>query len=210
MAFRVALALVMAVAVVLLALLPGPADAAGIPRAALAYRSELIRATRYEGGLSAPVALFAAQAHQESRWDARARSGAGAGGLAQFMPDTATWFGGVRPDLGAPDVWNPAWALRAMIAYDYWLLARVAGDTSLDRWCFVLSAYNGGLGWVRRDQRLAARVGFDPGRWRENVAAVNAGRSAAAWRENRGYPERILTELQPRYEAAGWGPGVRS
>ncbi|EKQ0929484.1 lytic transglycosylase domain-containing protein, partial [Salmonella enterica] len=45
--------------------------------------------------------------------------------------------------------------------------------------------------------------GLDSTRWFGHVATVNAGRSAANWRENRHYPQRILRELAPRYLT--WG-----
>ncbi|ECE0876963.1 lytic transglycosylase domain-containing protein, partial [Salmonella enterica subsp. enterica] len=45
--------------------------------------------------------------------------------------------------------------------------------------------------------------GLDDARWFGSVETVNAGRSAAAWRENRHYPQRILRELAPRY--LSWG-----
>jgi len=52
-------------------------------------------------GLEAPVALFAAQVHQESGWREDARSPVGALGLAQFMPGTAAWIAQLYPaDLG--------------------------------------------------------------------------------------------------------------
>ncbi|ECW2123781.1 lytic transglycosylase domain-containing protein, partial [Salmonella enterica] len=67
----------------------------------------------------------------------------------------------------------------------------------------TLSAYNGGLGWVNRDRKLARSRGLDDTRWFGGVETVNAGRSAANWRENRHYPQRILHELAPRY--LSWG-----
>jgi hypothetical protein len=70
----------------------------------------------------------------------------------------------------------------------------------------ALAAYNGGLGWVWRDQALAKRQGLDPARWWNSVETVNAGRSLAAKRQNTGYPRAILLKRQPKYLA--WGPGV--
>jgi hypothetical protein len=70
----------------------------------------------------------------------------------------------------------------------------------------TLSAYNGGLGWISRDQALASRQGLDPLVWFGSVERVNAGRSAANWRENRAYPQHIIYTHQPRY--ATWGGTV--
>ena len=50
--------------------------------------------------------------------------------------------------------------------------------------------------------------GLDAARWFGAVATVNAGRSAAAWKENRNYPRIILQERQYAYIKAGWGPGI--
>ena len=77
------------------------ARAAQPPQAALQYRDDVIRNARLEWGLSAPVADFAAQLHQESGWRPDAVSPAGAQGLAQFMPATADWISQLMPDLTA-------------------------------------------------------------------------------------------------------------
>lgn len=178
------------------------------PREAMAHRSLLIRSARVELGLAAPVATLAAQVEQESGWNQAARSAVGAQGLAQFMPATASWFGGLRPDLGAAEPYNPAWALRAMAAYDAWLLDRTSAATTCEHWAMALSAYNGGLGWIRRDALQAAADGLDPARWWGHVETVNAGRARLAFAENRGYPRRILLRLEDSYESSGWGKGV--
>lgn len=194
-------------AVLLLAAAIAPARAEAIPAEAQRHRSVLIRAARYEWGLAAPTATFAAQVHQESRWRENARSPVGAQGLAQFMPATTRWFGGLRPDLGRANAWNPGWALRALSAYDRWLWERVRAATPRDRMAKALSGYNGGLGWVYRDEALARGQGLDAARWWGGTAEVNAGRASAAWRENRGYPDRIILRLEPLYSRAGWGLG---
>ncbi|HCE7275446.1 TPA: transglycosylase SLT domain-containing protein, partial [Pseudomonas aeruginosa] len=91
-----------------------PAFAADrIPTAAEQYRRTLVRSAHAGWGLSAPIATFAAQVHQESRWRADARSPVGAQGLAQFMPGTAEWIAGLYPAvLGTNQPFNPGWALR--------------------------------------------------------------------------------------------------
>ncbi len=174
-----------------------------IPAAALKYRSEVIRATRAEWGLNAPVARIAAQVNAESRWRENARSPVGARGLAQFMPATEQWYGGLRPDLGKADAWNPGWSLRAMAGYDRWLYERVRGATPCDRMDKAQGSYNSGLGWTYKDEALAAKTGLDPGLW-DSLAAVNAGRTVAAKWETNIYVKRIRG-LEPVY--LPFGPG---
>lgn len=181
------------------------ARAAQPPQAALQYRADVIRNARLEWGMSAPVADFAAQLHQESGWRPDAVSPVGAQGMAQFMPATADWISQLVPGLNSREPFNPAWAIRALVSYDRWLWQRVSAANSCERMAMTLSGYNGGLGWVQRDKRLAVQNGLDGTRWFEHVATVNAGRSAANWRENRHYPQRILHELAPRYLT--WGGG---
>lgn len=203
--------LVLACSVLLIFAVSGctPAYADEIPQAAKSYQRTLIRTSHALWGLDAPVATIAAQIHQESRWLSQARSPVGAEGLAQFMPATSDWFAELYPQhLGERQPYNPAWAMRAMVLYDKWLYARIQTVSPCEKWAMVLSAYNGGLGWVYRDQRLASAKGADKQVWFDSVERFNAGRSAANWKENRGYPRRILLRWEPLYERAGWGQGV--
>ena len=140
-----------------------------IPTQAERYRALLIREARVIWGMDAPVATFAAQIHQESMWRADAVSRAGAQGLAQFMPATARWLPSVAPRTGEPLPLNPSWSIRAMLEYDRWLYQRIPAAPVCDRWAMTLSAYNGGLGWLRRDRALAAEYGLDSSRWERYV-----------------------------------------
>ncbi len=181
---------------------------AQVPREAARYQASLVRAARAVWGLQAPTATFAAQVHQESAWRPNAVSQVGAAGMAQFMPTTSRWISGLYPELAGNQPFNPAWALRALVTYDRWLHERTRGASACEHLAMVLSAYNGGLGWVNRDKTLASGKGLDPLVWFGSVEHVNAGRTAAAWRENRDYPRRILLRTEPVYVAAGWGLGV--
>jgi membrane-bound lytic murein transglycosylase MltF len=85
--------------------------------------------------------------------------------------------------------YNPSWSMRALAQYNWWHWQRITGTASdCERMAFVLSAYNGGLGWVQKDRKLASGRGLDASRYWNHVEKVNAGRSAANFRENRGYP----------------------
>ena len=188
------------------------ACAAEPPARAMQYQRDLTREARAVWGLNAPVAVMAAQVHQESAWRRDAESPY-AQGLAQFTPDTAEWMAELYPVLDPVDVWHPQWALRALVRYDRLLWERYAtpAATACDRWAFTLSSYNGGAGWVQRDRRQCRASqrcpACDPARWWGHVEDTPDPRRADwAVHENRGYPRRILLMLQPRYTR--WGPGV--
>lgn len=189
-----------------LLLLAAVAEAQTIPRAALQYQRALIGNARLVWGLDAPIAVMAAQVHQESSWRANAQSKY-ASGLAQFTPGTADWISQRYPDLGVNQPFEPAWALRALARYDKFLYDRQASAVNeCDRWAFVLSSYNGGEGNVNRDKRLCGGMSCcDPSRWWGHVELYSP-RADWAFRENRGYPRVILLQRQPPYRA--WGPGV--
>ena len=173
-----------------------------VPRDAQRYQLTLKREAQLAWGLGAPVATFAAQVHQESRWRLDARSPVGAVGLAQFMPATSDWIGGVSPDLAERAPTNPTWALRAMVTYDKWLADRVTADDECQDMAFALSAYNGGLGWVYKRQRLSQRPGVCLGQ----TCAINPGVSTSSQAENQRYPELILLNYTPLYQS--WGTGA--
>lgn len=174
-----------------------------IPQQAYLYRRQLVREARVQWGMTAPIPRLAAQIHQESGWREGARSGAGALGLAQFMPGTAEWISRIYPaDLGENQPLDARWAIRALVTYDRWLWDRLdafrLGD---DRWGAALASYNGGLGHIQREQRMAE--GCDNSRY---FCCVQSQCRRADWacRENTQYPARILFILEPRYEKAGW------
>jgi soluble lytic murein transglycosylase-like protein len=181
---------------------PGGEERIEIPPTSYLYRFKLEREVSARFGSTAHVARVAGQVHIESHWKPDARS-ATAQGMAQFIPATAAWLQSVCPEIGAPDPWDPNWSVRAVVCYDQWLYARVAGATACDAWAFTLSGYNGGPGWVDRDKRRAAANGADPARWFDSVDRFSA-RGKAAFAENRVYVSRILRVLEPAYLGAGW------
>lgn len=183
-----------------------------VPQEAKAHQRLLTRIAYRHWGLGAPVALFAAQIHQESSWrgDAKSRY---ADGWAQFTPATADWIVTLYPealgDQAAP--YSAPWAFTAMVLYDKRLFQRVkpwyARDvTECDSWAMALSQYNGGPGWLARDRRLTEASGDDPDKWFGHVEFYSK-RADWALKENRGYPRRILLKLEPLYLDAGW-PGA--
>lgn len=188
---------------------PIPVAEAAIPRpelpdAAWRYERLLIRSALAEFGSDRYVSALAAQVEQESAWDCTARSRF-ADGCTQFTPTTASWFEeGPGRDLGKARPFDAAWALPAMSRYMAWIDKRIDDTASeCDQWAMNLSAYNGGLGWVKRDRRLCVIDGCDPSRWWGHVEN-HSNRAAWAIKENRGYPRRILKTLTPKYVAGGY------
>jgi soluble lytic murein transglycosylase-like protein len=171
------------------------------PAEAQHYKLTLRREAQLAWGLQAPVATFAAQVHQESHWNINARSAVGAQGLAQFMPSTTQWIGGLTPSLGERAAYNPTWSLRALVTYDHWLAVRINALDECQRMAFALQAYNSGLGWVYKRQRLSPT----PGQCLGAACSINPGVTPASQREAEGYPRLILQRWEPLY--AGWGLG---
>lgn len=156
-----------------------------------------------EWGVDASPARLAAQLHQESSWNPKARSSVGAEGLAQIMPTTGKWLAQQFPQIGTYDPWDAAWSARAAAVYDHWLLQRNQGAGSCSSWAFAFSAYNGGETLLHKEQVLAAQHGKDSKRWFGNTANYSA-RTQANWQQNRDYVHRILIVLEPAYIKAGW------
>lgn len=201
--------LLLALAVTVLVLVPTVADAqparpSAMPAAAATHQLALRREAQRVWGLAAPVATFAAQVHQESRWRADARSPVGALGMAQFMPATAAWISKLDAGLAANTPMNPTWALRALVVYDQWLHQRVrTSANACERMAFTLAAYNGGLGWVYKRQQQAPAKGVNPAVCLGAACDINPGITPASQRENAHYP-RVILANEATY--ARWGP----
>jgi membrane-bound lytic murein transglycosylase F len=104
--------------------------------------------------------LLASQSYQESKFDPRARSWAGASGLLQLMPRTAAEFK-VRNSTDPKE--NVAGAVRFLgWLTNYWT-KRI--DDPEERLKFILASYNTGSGHVEDAQRLAEQAGDDPTKW---------------------------------------------
>lgn len=196
-------------ALIAIALMVSGIASAGVPEACRQYQRQITAEARELFGLNAPISVLAAQIQQESACRVDALSYVGASGLAQFMPATAKDMARIYPtELGPADPTNPRWALKAQARYMRDLTRAAQGKTECDTWAFGLASYNGGLGWLRRDQRICrAKPACDASTWFGNVEKYST-RSAGAFKENRGYPKRIILILAPRYEAAGYGRNV--
>jgi soluble lytic murein transglycosylase-like protein len=96
-----------------------------------------------------PLRVFAAQIAQESSWDPRAESPAGAQGIAQFTPQTWADYGLDGDGDGRKDVWNPADALPAAATLNCRNRRYVAAVEG-NRLELTLAAYNAGATAVLR------------------------------------------------------------
>ena len=102
------------------------------------YRGEYLELARSAARRHrVPEDLFLRLVQQESGWNARARSHAGAMGLAQLMPGTARY-------LGVRDAWDPYQNLDGGARY-----LREQYD-EFRSWRLALAAYNAGPEAVRR------------------------------------------------------------
>ena len=153
-------------------------------------------------GLDAPVPMFAGQIHQESGWRADVTAWDNGRGLAQFMDGTAAQVARSFPDLGAPNPYNPLWAMRAMVRFDGWLYARVKGDNPCERWAAALKSYNAGLGHVQRSQAASK----SPGVWFGVTEYVPNRQSPQNFEYSRTYPRKIIFNHQKVYSS--WGSPV--
>lgn len=172
---------------------------AAMPTAALQYRATLTREAQAVYGVGAPIPMFAGQIHQESGWRPGVTAWDNGRGLAQFMDATTQMVVRAYPELGAPDPYNPRWAIRALVRYDAWLYARVKGGTPCERWAAALKGYNAGLGFVQRAQSHSPL----PLRWFGTTEWINRGQSPKNFEYSRVYPRWILFKHQPLY--TGWG-----
>ena len=98
--------------------------------------------------------LLASQIYQESKFDPQAESWAGAIGLMQLLPETASMY-------GASDVYNPKESIQAGVNYLLWLdkmWAKKVPDPK-ERIKFVLASFNVGQGHVLDARQLARKYG---------------------------------------------------
>lgn len=96
-----------------------------------------------------PPRIFAAQIAAESSWDPQAQSGAGAQGIAQFMPKVWAQYGIDANNDGVASVWDPTDAIHSaslLNCVNRGLVKDVAGKRLEN----TLAAYNAGFNAVRK------------------------------------------------------------
>jgi len=164
--------------------MPGLAMSLGgtlLKRQGVRYDAALYPIPRWrpEGGFQVDPALLFAIARQESQFDPSARSGKGATGLMQLMPDTARRIAGQhRTSLATDDLLDPEINLTLAEKLVHGLLGNDAVKGNLFR---LAVAYNGGAGNLVKWQREANFRG-DPLMYIETIPAA----------ETRAFVERIM------------------
>ncbi len=116
--------------------------------------------------------LAAAQGFQESHLKQNARSRAGAVGIMQLLPRTAR-----DPNVGIPDIHKAEANIHAGIKYLDFLRRQYFSEPGIDdinRQLFALAAYNAGPSRIVAARGKAAKQGYDPDVWFDNVELVVA------------------------------------
>lgn len=111
--------------------------------------------------------LTAAQIHQESLWNAKAKSWI-AGGLMQFTK--RTWEGETKDFIEPVNMFDPYDSIRVGVAYqkklysNRWLRAyfkkKIFKTAFPHRYAAALAGYNGGLGWVLKAMKKSGKTAW--------------------------------------------------
>ena len=136
--------------------------------------------------------LIVAQMYQESRFNPRAVSDAGAVGLMQLLPTTAD-------EIGITELYRPAASIEAGVRYLNSQYQRLDPELTFeDRIWFSLAAYNAGFGRLQQARSRAAAMGLDPDRWFDNVekAMLSMADDTAC---HCGQPVAYVREIRARY-----------
>ncbi|MEJ2531158.1 MAG: transporter substrate-binding domain-containing protein [Halioglobus sp.] len=167
---------------------------------------------KYGEQYSIDYLMVAAQGYQESRLDQNARSHAGAIGVMQMLPSTAR-----DPNVGIPNIEEVDSNIHAAVKYLEFLRERYFSDPGIDdfnRTLLALATYNMGPRNMINVRNKAAKLGYDPDVWFDNVevvAAKNIGREPVQYVANIfkyyiGY--RLSTEQELRRQAARERAGI--
>lgn len=107
--------------------------------------------------------LLAAQCYQESTFDPKAHSWAGACGLMQIMPETANLLG-----LSEQQIYEPEANISAAIKYIAQLNEKFRDiPNKAERTSFVFASYNGGYHHIRDAMALAEKYGKIKYSWKD-------------------------------------------
>ena len=147
--------------------------------------------------------LIVSQIYQESGFDPKSVSFAGARGLLQVLPRTARELG-VDPER----LHEPEPGIHAGVRYLKWTRERFPDLPVGEQLLFALASYNAGAGHVRDGRRLANRLGLNGSLWFDNVeqAMLKLSEPHYARQAVHGYVRGVevvhyVREIHDRYRA---------
>ncbi len=146
--------------------------------------------------------LLVAQMYQESRFDPKKKSWAGALGLMQVLPRTAK-------EMGFTNLKDPETSIHAGVKYLDWVRGLFSSELPVtDRMWFSLASYNAGAGHVHDARRLARKKGWSENRWFGHVerAMLLLSKRKYARKARFGYvrgrePVNYVREIRDRFNA---------
>lgn len=127
---------------------------------------------KYAGQYDFDYLMIGAQAFQESGLDHSKRSSAGAIGVMQMLPSTAS-----DPNVGIPDIEKLDKNIHAGTKYLRFIVDRYFTDEAMDdtnKMLFAFASYNAGPARISSLRNKAAKMGLDPNVWFHNVEVVAA------------------------------------
>ena len=125
---------------------------------------------KYAGKYDIDYLLMMAQGYQESRLDQQAKSAVGAVGVMQLMPETGK-------QMGVGDISQLEPNIHAGVKYLKFVEDTYFADAPMDpmvKALFAFASYNAGPNRIQELRKEAARRGYDPNRWFQNVEYVVA------------------------------------
>ncbi|AJR05523.1 lytic transglycosylase F [Photobacterium gaetbulicola] len=114
--------------------------------------------------------IIAAQAYQESGFDQSKRSHAGAIGIMQVLPQTAS-----EPYINIRNIQHIENNIHAGVKYMDFIRENYVDDDETDelnQLYFALASYNAGPNRIRRLRKVAEERGYDPTIWFNNVEVI--------------------------------------
>jgi membrane-bound lytic murein transglycosylase F len=160
---------------------------------------------KYSKQFSFDPYLMIAQMYQESRFNPKAESFAGAKGLFQIMPVTMSQL-----NIQEHDIIDPEIGIKAGIYYLDWVRERMAYYNIQDeqRIWFTLASYNAGVGHVADAIRLAKLLNYREDVWFNNVEKAMLLLSKPQYFERARYgyvrgkePVNYVRDIKKRYQA---------
>ena len=146
------------------------------------YNAMVALFKKYAGEYNFPYLMIVAQAYQESGLDNTKRSPAGAVGVMQLLPTTAT-----DPNVDIADIEQLENNIHAGTKYMRFIVDQYYKDESMDdvnKLLFAFASYNAGPARIKDLRKKAAAMGLDPNVWFRNVeiaAAKTIGRETVQY-----------------------------